>query len=55
MLRKDDRTYVRDSDGAIERVNANRVTYVPLPENTKSRHEATREQHDIAKNTEAPT
>ena len=29
VLRKDERTYVIDRDGAIERINADRVTYAP--------------------------
>ena len=41
VLRKDDRVYVIDSDGAIERINANRVIYAPPPEDPKDRHETT--------------
>ena len=55
VLRKDDKTYVIDRDGAIERVNADRVTYAPPPDNPKARQETTTEQHDNAKTTEGPT
>ena len=55
MLRKDDGTYIRDNDGAIERINADRFTYAPPPGNPKVRHEGTKEKHDITKNTEGPT
>ena len=54
-LRKDDRTYVIDRDGAIERVNADRVTYASPPDNPKARQEATTEQHHNAKTTEGTT
>ena len=37
VLRKDDRTYVIDRDGATERINADRVTYAPPPE-TRRHH-----------------
>ena len=39
----------------MERINADRFTYAPPPEDPKARHEATTEQHDIFKNTEGPT
>ena len=55
MLRKDDRTYVLERDGAIERINAYRVTYAPPSQDAKDQHETTTEQHDIVKNTEGPT
>ena len=55
MLRKEDRTYVIDRDGAIERNNADRVTYAPPPGDPKNRHETATEQHDIVKNTEGTT
>ena len=55
VLRKDDRTYVIDRDGAIERVNADLVTYAPPPDNPKARQETTTEQHDNAKTAEGPT
>ena len=53
MLRKDDRTYVIDRDGATERIKADRVTYAPPPENSTAPHEEATERH--AKNTEGPT
>ena len=37
VLRKDDRTYVIDRDGAIERTNAGRVTSAPPPEDLRTR------------------
>ena len=52
VLRKDDRTYAIDRDGAIGRVNADRVTYAPPPDNPKARQETTTEQHHNVKNTE---
>ena len=55
VLRKDDRTYVIDRDRAIERINADRVTYAPSPEDPKDRHETATEQHDIDKTTEGPS
>ena len=53
MLRKDYRTYVIRRDGTTERINADRVTYAPPPENsTAPQEEATVSQE---KNTEGPT
>ena len=46
MLRKDDRTYVIDRDGAIEHINADRVTYTPPPGSSTASQE---------KNTKGPT
>ena len=53
VLRKDDRTYVIDRDGATERINADRVTYAPPPENSTAPHEEVTGRHE--KNTEGPT
>ena len=53
MLRKDDRTYVIDRDGAIERINADRVTYAPPLEDSTESHEEATGRHE--KNTEGPT
>ena len=53
MLRKDDRTYVIDCDGAAERINADRVTYAPPPENSTAPHEEATGRQE--KNTEGPT
>ena len=54
MLRKDDRTYVIDRDGSIERITPDRVTYAPPPD-PNAGHEATTEQHDIVNNKEGPS
>ena len=53
MLRKDDRTYVIDRDGATEKINADRVTYAPPPENAMATHEEVTGRHEKA--TEGPT
>ena len=53
MLRKDDRAYVIDGDGAIELINADRVTYAPPPDNHTEPHEENTVRHE--KNTEGPT
>ena len=53
VLRKNNRTYVIDRDGATERINADRVTYAPPPENSTEPHEEVTGSHE--KNTEGPT
>ena len=53
VLRKDDRTYVIDRDGATERINADRVTYAPPLENSTAPHEEATTRHE--KNTERRT
>ena len=55
VIRKDERTYVIDRNGATERVNADRVTYAPPPENAPTKdNNATTTEH-LEKNTEGPT
>ena len=55
VIRKDERTYVIDRDGATERINADRVTYAPPPENAPTKdNNATTTEH-LDKNTEGPT
>ena len=53
VLRKDDRTYVIDRDGATERINADRVTYAPPSENSTAPHEEVTGRHEM--NMEGPT
>ena len=37
VIRKDERTYGIDSNGATERINADRVTYAPPPEKARTK------------------
>ena len=53
VLRKDDRTYVIDHDGASERINADRVTYSLPLENSTAPHKEATGRHE--KNKEGPT
>ena len=39
VIRKDERTYEIDRNGATERINADRVTYEPPPENAPTKDE----------------
>ena len=53
VLRKYDRTYVMDHEGATERINADGVTYAPPPENATAQQEEETGRHE--NNTEGPT
>ena len=53
MLRKDDRTYVIERQGAPERTKSDRVTYERPPGNSTTPHEEVTGRHE--KNTEGLT
>ena len=55
VIRKDERTYVIDRNGATERVNADRVTYAPPPGDAPTKDDNATTTEHLEKNTNGPT
>ena len=54
ITQKDERTYVIDRNGATERINADRETYAPHPENAPTKDENDTTTEHLEKNTDGP-
>ena len=55
VIRKDERTYVIDRNGATERINADRITYAPPPVNAPTKDDNATTTEHLEKNMDGPT